>query len=220
MRKGNAATRLSRTSRDHKRPVLAGGDDVALQAAEDRRTHERFVTVYRLAKLIGEREEFCLIRNISAGGVKAEAFSSKAVGDRLAIDFGDEQPRPARIAWVANDNIGIAFDERIDVAQALSKAPPPGRSRARPIRLLVEFDAVLETAGSREICRLVDISQGGTKIRMEFAPAVGAKIVIDVEGLGAIPGVVRWARKGAVGIVFTTPLSYRQLASWVGSLGA
>jgi hypothetical protein len=218
LRNGIAAIRLLDVAPADDEPAPAGGGGPDPTAEADRRSYERFVTVFRLAKLIGAREEFCLIRNVSAGGLKAEAFSPKTVGDRLAVDFGDEQPRPARVAWVANDNIGISFDQQIDVARALSKAPPPGRSRARPIRLLVELDAVVATPASREDCQLIDISQGGAKVRMELAPKPGDKITLAVRGLGKISGVVRWAKKGKVGIVFPVQLPYRQLAAWVASL--
>src|SRR3954469_26048412 len=63
---------------------------VASQASTDRRSHERFVTVFRLAKLIDNREEFCLVRNLSAGGLKVQVFTPKVVGDRISIDLGDE----------------------------------------------------------------------------------------------------------------------------------
>jgi hypothetical protein len=145
-------------------------------------------------------------------------FSPRAVGDRLAVDFGDEQPRPARIAWVADDMIGLSFDDRIDVARALSKAPPPGRSRARPIRLAVELDATAVIDQAPEPCRLLDISQGGAKLAMNPAPLPGDQMTLEIEGLGKLNGVVRWARAGQVGVAFPGQLPYRRLAAWVGSL--
>jgi hypothetical protein len=214
----SAANRLAEGDRPGSAPVKAQADEVALALATDRRSHERYVTVFRLAKLIGAREEFCLIRNVSAGGLKAETFTNKAVGDRVAVDFGDETPRSARVAWVANDNIGLTFDEAIDVARALSKAPRAGRTRARPIRLLVELDAGLATEASRAGCQLIDISQGGAKVRTALMLRAGDKVTLDLAGLGKIPGVIRWAKQGNAGVAFPGQLAYRRLAAWVGDL--
>jgi PilZ domain-containing protein len=197
---------------------FAAGPVSVDETASDRRSHERFVTVFRLAKLIGGREEFCLVRNVSAGGLKAQAFSPKAVDDRLAVDFGDEQLLPARVAWVDDDNIGITFDDQIDVARMLSKAPPPGRSRARPLRLTIELDMLVTIGKSEETCHLIDISQGGAKLEMSSAPNPGDRITLEIEGLGKLSCVVRWTRKGNVGVAFPGQLPYRQLAAWVGSL--
>ena len=73
MRNGLAATRLPDVAPADDEPAPAGGGGPDPTGEADRRSHERFVTVFRLAKLIGAREEFCLIRNVSAGGLKAEA---------------------------------------------------------------------------------------------------------------------------------------------------
>jgi hypothetical protein len=185
----------------------------------DRRSHERFVTVFRLAKLIVDREEFCLVRNLSAGGLKVQVFSPRSVGERVLVDFGDQQPLPARVAWVEDDHIGLSFEDEIDVATALSKAPPPGRSRARPIRLAVQLDATTTVNKVTEACRVLDISQGGAKLEMGSTPVPGDQIVLEIEGLGKLSGVVRWAKKGHVGVTFPGQLPYRQLAAWVGGLG-
>jgi hypothetical protein len=199
-------------------------DDAALapagisSAEADRRSHERFVTVFRLAKLIGAREEFCLVRNVSAGGLKAQAFSPKVVGDRLTVDLGDELPRPAQVAWVEGDSVGISFDKKIDVARALSKAPQPGRSRARPIRLTVGLDATVTVGKTDEKCQLVDISQGGAKLAIDAALRPGDDLVLQVPGLGRLICVVRWTRKGNVGVAFPGQVPYRRLAPWVGGL--
>jgi hypothetical protein len=188
------------------------------EISSDRRSHERFVTVFRLAKLVGEREEFCLVRNLSSGGLKVQVFSPKAVGGRVSIDLGDEQPLPARIAWVDEENIGLSFDDQIDVARALSKAPPAGRSRARPIRLSLGLDALVKVGKSQEPCRVLDISQGGAKLAMASTPNPGDHVTLEIEGLGRLNSVVRWIRQGNVGVAFPGQIHYRELAAWVGSL--
>jgi hypothetical protein len=117
-----------------------------------------------------------------------------------------------------DDNIGLTFDDQIDVGRALSKAPPPGRSRARPIRLAIGLDAVALVDQGPEPCRLLDISQGGAKLAMALAPYPGDQMTLEIEGLGKLNCVVRWTREGQVGVAFPGQLPYRNLAAWVGSL--
>ena len=208
-------------SAPRKRPDAIAGDVVratnaAAQATTDRREHERVVTVFRLAKLIGDREEFCLVRNVSEGGLKVQVFSPKSIGDRIAVDFGDERALAARVAWVEEDHIGLSFEDQIDVGRALSKAPAPGRSRARPIRLAIELEAIATIAKTPEPCRIRDISQGGAKLAMASAPPPGEEMTLEIEGLGKLQCVVRWTRDGQVGVAFPGQLPYRRLAAWVG----
>src|SRR3954468_22212616 len=111
-------------------PIAAsppGGNRAGTSPAKDRRGAERILTVFRLAKLLGTREEFCLIRNVSSGGLKAEVFSPKVVGEALSIEFGDNLPHAATVKWVDAGFVGVAFNEAIDVVQALAKVSPPGR---------------------------------------------------------------------------------------------
>src|SRR3954471_10221076 len=87
------------------------------------RSEARVVSVFRLAKLVGAAEELCLIRNISAHGVKLEVFSPKTVGEAVAVDFGDGVARPAEVRWVRDDCIGLSFGEAINLAETLASVP-------------------------------------------------------------------------------------------------
>jgi len=193
--------------------VQTGG----LRPRPEQRSDKRIVSVFRLAKLIGEQEEFCLIRNISTGGLKAEVFSPKAPGDAVAIDFGDGRPQPAEVRWVKDECIGIEFDEKINVARTLMKVPAPGDRRARRLRLLLEVDAHILVARHRRECQLIDLSQGGAKIRSRLTLQVGERVRLKVAGLGTLSGVVRWVRDGHAGIAFITSLPYRELAQWIAT---
>jgi hypothetical protein len=193
----------------------ASGPGTAAASIKDRRGDERVLTVFRLAKLLGTREEFCLIRNVSSGGLKLEVFSPKVVGEALSIEFGDNLPHVATVRWVDGDFIGVAFDEPIDVAETLAKVSPPGRRKSRPLRLLIELEAVLVIQGSRHQCRVSDISQGGAKIVTASRLNVAEQGILEVEWLGKIPATIQWTRGDSAGIAFGDPVPYRTLASWV-----
>jgi hypothetical protein len=202
----------------HDMPIAAsppGGNRAGTSPTKDRRGAERILTVFRLAKLLGPPEEFCLIRNVSSGGLKAEVFSPKTVGEALMIEFGDNLPHAATVKWVDGNFMGVAFDEAIDVPHALAKVSPPGRRKSRPLRLLVEREAVLAVPGARHQCRVLDISQGGAKIVTGSMLDVAEQGVLEVEWLGKIPATVQWVRGDNTGIAFGDPVPYRTLASWV-----
>jgi hypothetical protein len=193
--------------------VQTGG----VRPLREQRSEARVVSVFRLAKLIGASEELCLIRNISSHGLKLEVFSPKTVGEDLAVDFGDGVARPAKVRWVSDDCIGLAFDDEIDVAETLARVAAPGDRRARRLRLMLEVGAGLGFRRALSDCQLIDVSQGGAKIRTATVLAPGDHVSLEVEGLGTLAGSVRWVRDSHVGIAFATALSYRQLAGWIAS---
>lgn len=186
-----------------------------LRPQREQRSDNRIVSVFRLAKLIGEHEEFCLIRNISAGGLKAEVFSSKVPGDALAVDFGDGRPQRAEVRWVSDECVGLAFDKKINLVDTLTQLPAPGDRRSRRLRLLLEVQAHVLLNRQRRQCQLIDVSQGGAKLRTGLKLWMGDRLRLEIPGLGVLSGTVRWVRDGHAGIAFTMPLSYRALARWV-----
>lgn len=195
-------------------PPAKGGN---VKRRDDRRSDDRIVTVYRVAKLLDGGEELCLIRNISGGGVKAEVFSPKTVGDPLEVDFGDGRPQSARVVWTQEDCVGLSFDDPIDIAGTLAKTPRQSDRRARRLRLLLEVEAFLLVAQHKLACQLLDISQGGTKVRTSSVVEAGDRVRLEIEGLGRISGSIRWVRDATAGIGFTTPIPYRELAQWIAT---
>jgi hypothetical protein len=186
--------------------------------AVERREDERVLRVFRLARLVTKTEEICLVRDISAGGVKVKIFSEKTPGTRVTLDLGDDVPRPGTIMWAYTDLAGISFDEKIDVRRVLSKAPLPGGRQPRGLRLGVQANAFLCVKQQRLACSLVDISQGGTKVRTNGPLENGDVVQLEVSGLDTLHGVVRWAHNDEAGVSFDVPLSYRDLSRWIGDL--
>src|SRR3546814_2045859 len=61
-----------------------------------------------------------------------------------------------------------------------------------------------------------DISQGGVKVRINDWTCVGKPAVVTVENLRPVKGIIRWYREGHAGIIFDKPLSFQELAEWLG----
>ncbi len=91
----------------------------------------------------------------------------------------------------------------------------PGDRRARRLRLRLEVRADILHERERVECQVIDISQGGTKIRTNLLLEINDPVRIEIPSLGRVSGVVRWVRDSNFGIAFTMPIPYRQLARWL-----
>ena len=90
-------------------------------AAERRRDSERHMTLFRVGSItIGNCRELCLIKNISAGGMKIRAYSAMREGTAVSIELKCGQEIAGKAIWVDGSNVGIAFDRSVDVIELLS----------------------------------------------------------------------------------------------------
>ena len=87
----------------------------------ERRRDPRHLTILRVGALIGPQgRELCLIRNISAGGLMAHAYSPHKLGERVSVELKTKQAMDGEVIWVSDSNIGVQFDAPIDVAELLA----------------------------------------------------------------------------------------------------
>lgn len=183
----------------------------------DRRRQQRHLTILRVGALIidGERE-LCLVRNISAGGVMAHVYRQIDVGTRVAVEIKNDDALAGRVVWEADSNIGIAFDEKIDVAELLasSKVLGDGRRARRP---RIEVDRVAKVRCGSEVffVHADDISQGGIKVTTEHPLPVDSDVVVTLDGMRPLAGIVRWAREQHYGISFLQVIPIAELCEWL-----
>jgi hypothetical protein len=182
----------------------------------ERRSEERAkFSVYRSAVLRWDGfEGLCLIRNISSGGLMGKVHATLEPGQAIELELRSGASVPGRVVWSHALQVGIEFDERIDVHQALNAGfPSPQGPVQRMPRLSLPSPATLLNEGTRQIVTLLDLSQGGAKIEASFM-RVGDEVVLGVSGLEPHRGVVRWAHNGRAGIAFDNALSFDALARW------
>ena len=98
-----------------------------------RRTGERHLSLLRVgALLVADRRELCLIRNISAGGMMIRAYSTIEPDTRVSIELKQGEPVSATVKWARDENVGLEFDEPIDVISLISTSEEePRLSRLR-----------------------------------------------------------------------------------------
>nr|WP_281397068.1 PilZ domain-containing protein [Sphingobium boeckii] len=197
-------------------PKLIIEDALSLQAAEDRRQGERYLSIMRVGKLVKQdAQELCVIRNISSGGLMAHVTAHHAIGDRIEIELKSDVRLSGEVVWVKDGNIGVRFDGEVEVSDILTHRPGADGRKSRAPRLEVHGKAVLKCDDLQCNAEIRDISQGGMKVDVAQALIAGRDIVIKVKGLETMKGVVRWCREGQAGLAFLRPIPFDALTRWL-----
>jgi hypothetical protein len=183
----------------------------------DRRRHGRHLTILRVGALIIDgRRELCLIRNISGGGLMAHVYSDIPVGQRAAVELKGDSSIWGVVAWVDEANIGITFDQPIDVEEILAVQTESARGwRPRLPRVEVDRLATMRIGARTYAVSTCDISQGGVKVETDQAFQPGEEVVLTPERFRSIQGVVRWYHGGVCGISFNQVIPFHELMRWL-----
>jgi hypothetical protein len=187
----------------------------------ERRRQTRHLTILRVGALIVDgRVELCLIRNISAGGLMAHVYSVFEEGQSLVVELRTNQQVTGRVTWSDDSNIGVTFDEPIDVEELLT-APPVLENGWKPRLPRVEVDRLATVrAGARtHWVNTRDISQGGVKVETDQPLDVGEEVVLSLEKFRPVHGTVRWCQDGLAGIAFNHIIPFRELMGWLRESG-
>ena len=182
----------------------------------ERRRDPRHMTLLRVGALISAQgRELCLIRNISAGGLLAHAYSPHQVGERVSVELKTKQPVEGHILWVDGSNVGVQFDAPIDVAELLASHVSPDGWRPRSPRVEVDRMATLRCGARVYAANTRDISQGGVKLEVDEPLASGQQVVLTMERFRPIQAVIRWCQDGFAGVEFTETLPFQELIAWL-----
>jgi hypothetical protein len=183
-------------------------------APPERREGERHLTLYRVGSItIDQRRELCLIKNISAGGMMIRAYCPVSIGASLAVELKSGQPINGTVTWVRDQNLGVTFDQPIDVIEILSASMDGPRPRMP--RIEVQGFATVREGASTYRMRTCDISQGGLKVETLTVLPRGSDVVVMLPALAPMPGVVRWVEDGFCGITFNRLLPLPLLVNWL-----
>lgn len=183
----------------------------------ERRRQNRHLTILRVGTLLFEgKRELCLIRNIAAGGLMAHVYSVFTVGQPVSVELKTNQQISGKVTWINGANIGVAFDEPIDVEDMLAnQAALENGWRPRLPRVEVDRLATLRIGARTYWVSTRDISQGGIKIESDQALEEGAEVVLMLDKFRPIHGVIRWFHDGVGGISFNHVIPFRELMGWL-----
>ena len=190
-------------------------DEVA--APLERRRDSRHLTVLRVGKLVSvSSEELCLVRNISAGGLKARVYRPKVVGETFGIQLNNQDAIGGTVQWVRDTDIGIQFEAAVDVDAVLGSSTLLEKGlRPRAPRIHLPTLALLRLKTEFWGIGICDLSQGGARIEIDIPLAKGQEVVILLQDFRPLVSTVRWTRDGTVGVQFKHPVSYGELTDWL-----
>ena len=160
----------------------------------------------------------CEIRKISALGVTVASQLAPALGDKVMIELATGHRPAGKIAWSDGGELGVRFDDSIDVIALLNRKlvmQTPER-RTMP-RLEVRCLAHIKCGENFLPAMLRNISSGGVQLEGTDMPAVGAYVSVFVEGLNIPSGEVIWGKGELIGIELLEELSWTSIIPWVRS---
>ena len=188
----------------------------AVPRPTERRDDERLPATLCIVKLTaGDSDQLMRARNVSAGGMMCEIGHPVRIGDHVEIEFSS-QKIPSTVVWTRDGTAGFKFDENIDLGELLAGRKPRHGFRPRPPRLQVQCKASVRVGRTYYNCDVHDISLGGMKIEPIEEYCLGKSVVVVVESLRPVKGEVRWFADRKAGIVFDKPLTFEELAEWIG----
>lgn len=192
-------------------------DSITQTGVEERRRSVRHAVVNQVAKirLASGREELCLLKDISAEGMRAEVYNALAAGAAIDVELRTAHTAAGRIAWVANNEIGVAFDAPIPAGAMLAHCSfEDGGSNLRPPRLKVNLRGLLRIGASAQMVDIANISLAGLQIAAEEPLRSSTPCSIALPRLPARPASVCWWREGNAGLLLTEPFDYPTFARW------
>jgi hypothetical protein len=160
----------------------------------------------------------CEIRKISALGATIGSNLAPALGDRVAVEIATGQRPAGKIAWARRGELGVRFDDSIDVIallnrQLVSQAP---ERRTMP-RLEVRCGAHVKCGGQLWPATLRNISARGLQVEGDGLPPAGSYVSVFIEGLNIPAGEVIWSADKLAGIELLEELSWSSIIPWVRS---
>ena len=165
--------------------------------------------------VLGSIRQVCLIRKISAAGAILHADIPVEEGGRLELELETGEHLDGTIAWRRGSELGLRFDEPIDVLPILARnlVAQPGERRRMP-RVEVFCPARLDLGSGPVLVSIRDIAQGGAKIEGPTALKSEDRVVLTPEGLRPLQSIVRWASGKVAGLSFDPELEWQELMPW------
>lgn len=167
----------------------------------------------------GAGRSACVIRKISSLGATVASSEAPALGEKVTVELASGQRAPGRIAWTGRGELGVRFDDNIDVVALLNrKLVSQDRERRTVPRLEVRCPVHVKCGEHFWTATLRNISARGLQVQARELPSTGAYVSLFVEGLNIPPGEVVWRSSNLAGVELFEELSWSSLVPWVRNL--
>ncbi|WP_242123779.1 PilZ domain-containing protein [Sphingobium sp. Sx8-8] len=178
----------------------------------------RVTTILLIGKMFSRHgEALCRIRNLSSGGLMAEAHVPLTEDDPVRIELKAGDQLSGRVRWTTAGRMGIAFDQPIEVGETLARAMvrTAEQGLVRAPRFAVDCPVELRSDGRRHTGRLINVSQGGARLEADLLAEKDQLLTLQIPGLPERRGGVRWVGDGALGLSFVEPFAFDELGLWL-----
>ncbi|WP_379548502.1 PilZ domain-containing protein [Qipengyuania sp. DSG2-2] len=170
-------------------------------ASVEQREAPRVALMLRNAKLsIDGVEILCIVRDVSATGIRIRAFHRIPEGKACSIELWEGQRFPIEEAWNTGDEAGYAFCEAKDLdALVYEHGPFP----KRPMRINLTMPAAIISGETGTQVTIRNISQQGACVESDgvWAP----QLLVRLQGQclpDPLHAKVLWQRDNLHGLVF------------------
>jgi len=171
----------------------------------------RFSLMLRAAKLLSPSGEYaCIVRDVSRTGVKLRLFHPAPPDEFCLLELANGERYAMQRMWSADVNAGFRFAQPIDVESFIAE---PNAFERRPIRLAIDCPAVLTSQRRDMAANLINLSQQGACVELGVQLAPGQQVRLDLPGVPARIGHVRWRKGFAHGLVFQNGWRLDELAA-------
>lgn len=177
---------------------------------EGQRGAQRYSLLIRTAKLACESGEFlCVIRDVSATGVRLKLFHHLPDDRHLALELGNGEVYFVERVWERDGHAGFRFAAPIDVQAFIAEVSPHPR---RPVRLRMGIAASVTALGVSADAVVRDLSQRGAGIETGRLLAKGQPVTLDAPGMPQMVAKVAWRNGRFYGLVFERVSTLEELA--------
>ena len=191
--------------------------DLNVWTSQELRAAPRISLMLRAAKLVSPAGVFlCILRDVSATGLKARLFHALPQDGPLALELGTGERHPIEPVWERDRHVGFRFtNSPIDLSALVEEA---GRFPKRQLRLKLDLPIDLMVGDMALVGQLRDLSLHGALVELDHFLALRQLVKI---GGGPFPvrhARVRWRKGNAHGLVFHEGFTLSELALLVERL--
>lgn len=180
------------------------------------RSAERFTLMLRVAKLVSSHGEYpCVIRDVSATGVRLRLFHALPAEPHLALFLGNGECYFVENVWDHEREAGFRFSAPIDVRAFMTES---SKHPKRQVRVATSLPATLSIREFSTPVVIRDLSQQGARIDCERPLAIDQHVRLRAHGLPEIFASVRWKRGPGHGLVFQQGFRLDELAKLAWSV--
>lgn len=197
--------------------ILANGPGMGndLASGPERREAQRYASLIRAAKLLGEDGEFvCVIRDVSTSGISLRSFHRLPEG-LLTLTLQNGDAYSLELVRSNGSQASFTFVETVDVERLIvetSKFPK------RQLRINLAHSGEISAVAQRSTAVLTNLSQQGAQILCDARFAIEQPVWLKAPPLPDIRAKIRWRGTDSYGLAFDTTFTLREFAQLAARL--